>query len=231
MDVLNVLLQVMEDGILTDGKGRSISFKNTIVIMTSNIGSERLLEMMQSSKDKPEYKDMAKSVFRDLHKHLSPEFLNRIDDIVVFEPLSEQDLKLICSVMVVDIAVRARLERNIDITTTDAFVSHLVQDGARASSQFGARPLRRTVQRILEDAISDAVVQGFLIENDTAVFDIQDNQIVVCRERDGGNLCMPIDSNERDMLLDFEVLQEDSDDDEPQILNGDSEGEPAYSRG
>lgn len=194
-DVLNILLQVMEDGILTDGKGRQVSFKNTILIMTSNIGSQRLLEELDECR--LDYCDVAALVQGELETLLQPEFLNRIDDIVVFEPLTEDELEQIASVMVSDLSKRAKLERNVDIKVDDALLSKMVGEGLLSSAQFGARPMRRTVQRVLEDGISEAVVNGFLKDGDSANFDVSEDDddddgyyVVVTRSRDAE--CFPI---------------------------------------
>lgn len=230
-DVLNILLQVMEDGILTDGQGRTVSFKNTVLIMTSNIGSKRILEMVQKNeKDKqdkelnngddglklssdasdgrPEYSKLAGVVKAELEAALKPEFLNRIDDIVVFQPLSGKELSMIAMTMVITIIARAKLERDIDISVSPALLEKMVGEGSMASMQFGARPLRRAVQRILEDAISESVVKSFLLFGDSATFDVQESAdpkspiyVIVTRLRDGEVLSIEVDESSRDMVL------------------------------
>lgn len=275
-DVLNLLLQVLEDGILTDGKGRTISFKNTVLIMTSNIGSEKILNLIQKQqqqrqspngidddsittitkeststdvvlkdtietqrleyerkKEQLEYQKLSRVVQRELERILKPEFLNRIDDIVIFQPLTSNELSLIALLMVVDITARAQLEKNLSITISPELLSTMVDQGSIAASQFGARPMRRAVQRILEDSISDAVVQSFLVEGDVATFgrevvtynnndddDNDDNPLVVTiqRERDGKVLQVVIEDSTRDLL--FDVEDEDDDDDEDEIDEG-----------
>ncbi|KAI2490710.1 clpA-like protein [Fragilaria crotonensis] len=174
-DVLNILLQVMEDGILTDGKGRTICFKNTILVLTSNTGSKRILELSRMHDGRPEYSQLVVAVKRELEATMKPELLNRIDEIVVFEPLSDEELTLIAAMMVVEITVRAQMERGIDITVTRALTKKVVEEGRKSAGQFGARPMRRAVQRIVEDPVSDAIVQGFLAEDDSAVFDLVEN--------------------------------------------------------
>ena len=225
-DVLNILLQVMEDGILTDGQGRTVSFKNTVLIMTSNIGSKRVLDLVQmtqngkaESEDKegmvskvvsnnnntPEYAELASAVISELQLKMKPEFLNRIDDIVVFQPLSDQELSLIGAMMVVDITARAMLERSIDITVSRCLLEKIVKEGSRAASQFGARPMRRAMQRHLEDVVSDSIVRGFLVAGDSAVFDIEDGggnsspyAVIVSRSRDNRLLRVEIEDSSRD---------------------------------
>lgn len=192
-DVLNILLQVMEDGILTDGKGRTISFKNTILILTSNLGSSVVDDL-----------DLPRSVYRALQQELPPEFLNRLDDIVVFEALEKSDLRNIAQLVLQEIALRARVERSMDITFTTGLVNHVVDQGTRNAKLFGARPLRRAAQRILEDAISDAVVNQFLGEGDVGEFDVkpEDQSIVITRQRDDQILTLKQGESRGDMLWD-----------------------------
>lgn len=207
-DVLNILLQVMEDGILADGKGRQVSFKNTVLIMTSNIGSQRLLEELDECR--LEYCDVAALVQGELESILQPEFLNRIDDIVVFEPLEEEVLTQIAYVMVEEIRKRAMLERRIDIIVEDELVRQMVSEGLQSSTQFGARPMRRTVQRVLEDGISEAVVKNFLREGDIARFSLGSIQhdgydVVVERERDDELLSIYTEKSTRDIDQELKV--------------------------
>jgi ATP-dependent Clp protease ATP-binding subunit ClpC len=175
-DIWNVLLQVIDDGILTDGKGQTVSFKNTVIIMTSNIGSQKILDLVNEKSSppssRPRYSDLVRVVKTELEATMKPEFLNRIDEIVIFEPLSERELHGIATAMCLNIAARIRLEREVDIAVQPALLQKIVRDGGRAAAQFGARPMRRAVQHILENAISEAFVQGFLVEGDSASFDL-----------------------------------------------------------
>lgn len=215
-DVLNILLQILEDGILTDGQGRTVSFKNTVLVLTSNIGSKRILELVQKANDgaavgdkrtdpKASYAVLSGAVKSELEAGFKPEFLNRIDDIVIFEPLTDDELSLIASMMILDIVARSKMERNLDITVSGALLEKMVLDGSKAASQFGARPMRRTVQRIFEDTISEAVVEGFLVEGDVAVFDLRDSDgdstiVVVSRERDSETFTVEIEDSTRDIV-------------------------------
>lgn len=195
-DVLNILLQVMEDGILTDGTGRTVSFKNVVLIMTSNIGSKRILDLMRADKDandgKPQYSKLAGAVRAELESTLRPEFLNRYDEIVVFEPLSEEQLELIAAMMVVEITVRAQLERSIEASVAPTLLRRIVDDGSRLADRFGARPMRRAVQRLFEDCLSDAIVQGFIVEGDSVTFGLDESdrisQVTVTRSRDSDEI-------------------------------------------
>lgn len=208
-DVLNVLLQVMEDGILTDGKGRTVCFKNTILVLTSNTGSKRILELSKTHDGRPEYAKLVVAVKRELEATMKPELLNRIDEIVVFEPLSDEELTLIAAMMIIEITIRAQMERSIDINVTRALTKKIVKEGSKSAGQFGARPMRRAVQRIVEDTVSDAIVQGFLVEDDSAIFDLVEGevegegayQVLVTRSRDGATLLIDIEESSRDTLI------------------------------
>lgn len=243
-DVLNILLQVMEDGILTDGQGRTVSFKNTVLVLTSNIGSKRILELVQESHDdgddpqtesnkneKRFYAKLASVVKCELEKVLRPEFLNRIDDIVVFEPLTENELSLIATMMILEIVSRTKLERNLDITVSGPLLEKIVQQGRQAASQFGARPMRRTVQRIFEDTISEVVVDGFLLEGDVAVFDLQDSDddstvVVVSRDRDDEVFLVEIEDSTRDIAA--IAPEPEPDEEEEQEEEGPNGAAPEY---
>eukprot|EP00525_Craspedostauros_australis_P009303 CAMPEP_0198128214 /NCGR_PEP_ID=MMETSP1442-20131203/48826_1 /TAXON_ID= /ORGANISM="Craspedostauros australis, Strain CCMP3328" /LENGTH=275 /DNA_ID=CAMNT_0043788329 /DNA_START=158 /DNA_END=985 /DNA_ORIENTATION=+ len=237
-DVLNLLLQVMEDGILTDGKGRTVSFKNSVLIMTSNIGSQKVLALVDKSKRKSNaqqtnggkggsasssqtqtqlYTKLTRVVKRELESQMRPEFLNRIDDIIIFQPLLYKELSLIAALMVVEIAARAKYERNVDINVTSELLKQTVQEGSHAASKFGARPMRRAVQRVLEDAISEAVVQGYLMDADVATFDYAQSAdpsvpyfVRVTRERDEAFIDIAMEDYARDTLVEG---NDDDDDD------------------
>lgn len=216
-DVLNVLLQVIDDGILTDGKGRTVSFKNTIIIMTSNIGSQKILELSKESNGRPKYAQLAGAVKGELERTMKPEFLNRIDDVVIFQPLTEDELAAIASRMAYDIAVRTKLDRNVAIVVEPALLRQMVKEGSQGASQFGARPMRRAVQRILEDAISTAVMKNFVQSGETATLDLEGEVLEECdlddmrtytvtiaRERDDEILRVEMEESCRDMVIDME---------------------------
>jgi ATP-dependent Clp protease ATP-binding subunit ClpB len=155
-DVFNVMLQILDDGRLTDGQGRTVDFKNTIIIMTSNVGSQRILQY-QGSFIGEVYDRMKAAVLDEMRKHFRPEFLNRVDEIIVFHALSEEQLK-----QIIDIQLRrllARLEeRHITLELTDAAREHLVRVGYEPA--YGARPLKRTIQREIETPLSRMMLQG-----------------------------------------------------------------------
>ena len=334
-DVLNILLQIMEDGVLTDGKGRRVNFKDTILVMTSNVGSKRIQQMaraessarsakplessraaaisskmpksispeealkkfrnspkasqlllratanpdlmqalrtamdgtpadlVQASQANPHvanfleelwgvmtedddvdvslngsaqpsgldaikngvsaglngfngsaqptsesvpesdlYPRLAQVVKDELEDKMKPELLNRIDEIVVFSPLSNVDLKSIASLIVDKVLARARKEHGMDLKLGDRLLEQIVKEGSAKADQFGARPMRRAAQRYVEDSLSDALIQGFLEKGDGAVLDVSGtatssdgkNVVVVTRQRDGRSVNVEVDS-------------------------------------
>src|SRR5579872_3244408 len=155
-DVFNVLLQILDDGRLTDGQGRTVDFKNTIVIMTSNIGSPRILEFRGSFQSES-YSRMKDAVLEELRQHFRPEFLNRVDEVIVFHALSEENLKQIVDIQLA--GLRKRLsERHIEIELTDRAKTHLVRAGY--DPIYGARPLKRAIQREIETPMARRILAG-----------------------------------------------------------------------
>jgi ATP-dependent Clp protease ATP-binding subunit ClpB len=166
-DVFNVLLQLLDDGRLTDGQGRTVDFKNTIVIMTSNIGSHRILDY-RGAFDGENYERMKAAVLEELRHHFRPEFLNRVDEIVVFHSLSEEHLKQIVEIQLG--SLRRRLEdRHISLKLTDAAKEHLVRTGYDPS--YGARPLKRTLQKEIETVMAKRILQGEIRDGQTVDID------------------------------------------------------------
>ena len=156
-DVFNVLLQVLDDGRLTDGQGRTVNFKNTVIIMTSNIGSQLILEMRGS--DDRTYQRMREQVLEALRRQFRPEFLNRVDEVVVFRALTEAELGRIVEIQLD--GLRKRLaERRITLEVTDAAKTHLARVGY--DPVFGARPLKRAIQREVETPVARLIVAGKL---------------------------------------------------------------------
>jgi ATP-dependent Clp protease ATP-binding subunit ClpB len=171
-DVFNVLLQVLDDGRLTDGQGRTVDFKNTIVIMTSNIGSYRILEY-RGAFEGENYERMKKAVLDEMRQHFRPEFLNRVDEIIVFHALSEQHLKQIVDIQLENL--RRRLEdRHIRINLTDAAKTHLVRVGY--DPNYGARPLKRAIQKEVETALAKAMLRGEVKDGQIVVVDFDANE-------------------------------------------------------
>jgi len=178
-DVLNILLQIMDEGKLTDGKGRTVSFKNTVVVMTSNVGSQRILEVSkQSSGDNLEQSlEMAEVVLEELEENMKPELLNRIDEVVVFSPLSYDNLRDIASNILSDTVKRAADDQNIRINVGEDVVKLVTREGLEMAGQYGARPIRRAAQRFLEDTMAEAIMKEFVNEGDKVWVSIaEDNE-------------------------------------------------------
>jgi ATP-dependent Clp protease ATP-binding subunit ClpB len=166
-DVFNVLLQLLEDGRLTDGQGRTVDFKNTIVIMTSNIGSHRILDYRGTFAGE-NYERMKEAVLEELRRHFRPEFLNRVDEVVVFHALSEEHLKEIVDIQLKRLQQRLE-ERHIELELTDAAKEHLVRVGHDPA--YGARPLKRVIQRELETALGRRLLQGTIRDGQAVIVD------------------------------------------------------------
>jgi len=171
-DVFNILLQILDDGRLTDSQGRIVDFKNTVIIMTSNIGSQRILEF-QGRTESDAYEQMKQAVLAELQHYFRPEFLNRVDDIVVFHSLSEEDLKQILEIQL--IRLRSRLtERHINIELTPEAAKHLAREGY--DPVYGARPLKRAIQKELETPIGRLLLRGEVRDGQTVMVDWQDGK-------------------------------------------------------
>ena len=167
-DVFNVMLQILDDGRLTDGQGRVVDFKNTIVIMTSNIGSHRILEYRGAFEGEA-YERMKGAVLEEMRHHFRPEFLNRVDEIIVFHALSEEHLKQIVEIQLD--RLRQRLaERHIGLELTDAARTHLVRMGY--DPLYGARPLKRAIQREIETPLGRRILKGEVRDGQTVLVDL-----------------------------------------------------------
>ena len=172
-DVFNVLLQVLDDGRLTDSQGRTVDFKNTVLIMTSNLGSQHILEAQQQ---RASYEEMRRLVMGELRRHFRPEFLNRVDETVVFHPLTGKHLEHIVEIQLA--RLRDRLaERRISLVLTRAATANLAERGY--DPVYGARPLKRLIQQDIETPIARLLVKGELRDGDTATLDLKNGQIVV----------------------------------------------------
>ena len=166
-DVFNVMLQILDDGRLTDGQGRVVDFKNTIVIMTSNIGSHRILEY-RGAFEGAEYERMKVTVLDEMRRYFRPEFLNRVDEIIVFHALSEEHLKEIVEIQLD--RLRQRLaERHINLELTDSARTHLVRAGF--DPNYGARPLKRAIQREIETPLGRRILKGEVRDGQTVLVD------------------------------------------------------------
>jgi len=182
-DVFNLLLQLLEDGRLTDSKGRTVDFKNTLLIMTSNIGSKVIekgggglgFEYSGDSVEDSQYNRIKSLVNEELKQYFRPEFLNRLDEIIVFRQLTKNEVKEIAEIMLQEVFVRLQ-DKGIKLNVTDAFKERLVEEGYNPS--YGARPLRRAVMRLLEDSLAEEVLSGRIKDGDNALVDIDDNKKV-----------------------------------------------------
>ena len=166
-DVFNILLQILDDGRLTDAKGRTVDFSNTVIIMTSNVGSEYLMNLSKEEFEK-NYDKIKEQIMEELKKRFRPEFLNRIDEIIIFHPLSEEEIKKIVDLLISKLNKRLE-ERGIKVKLTEAAKSELAKRGY--VPEFGARPLRRTIQREIETPLSVKILEGSVKEGDTVVVD------------------------------------------------------------
>ena len=179
-DVFNILLQVLEDGRLTDNTGRTVDFKNTVVIMTSNVGSEwaRPLGFGLTSEGRADdegYEQMKSQMLEELRRVMRPELLNRIDEIIVFHALSRGQIERIVGLMIGQVEARLA-ERNLRLQLSDAARDLLAREGF--DETYGARPLRRTIQRLVENPISKGILEGQYREGDTIVVDAEEGEIV-----------------------------------------------------
>lgn len=177
-DVFNMLLQILDDGQLTDAKGRKVDFKNTLIILTSNIGS-KVIEKGGSSlgfefntQAEASYNRIRTLVNEELKAYFRPEFLNRLDEIIVFTQLAKDEVKQIADIMLRDVANRLT-EKGITLEVTESFKDRVVQEGYNPS--YGARPLRRAIMRLLEDSLAEAMLSGQIADGDTAIVDIDDD--------------------------------------------------------
>ena len=189
-DFFNILLQVLDDGRLTDSQGRTVDFRNTVIIMTSNLGAKALhknstelgflapKKAESSAKDAKsiDFKEAKKSVMDAVKSHFRPEFLNRIDEMIVFHPLTEEDLTKIVTILMSDVTKRLG-ERDLHLEITPEAMKLLVKEGSDFT--MGARPLKRAIQRLIEDPVSDLILKGEAIAGKTIKADAKDNDIVV----------------------------------------------------
>lgn len=179
-DVFNILLQVLEDGRLTDSKGRRVDFRNTVIIMTSNVGAEELKynKYVGFNLDdaKSDYKDMKGKMLAELKKAFRPEFLNRVDDMIVFHSLEKENLREIVNLMTKQLVDRLK-EQDIDLELTDAALGKVAKEGY--DPEYGARPLRRSLQKHVEDRLSEEVLKGTALSGQRIIFDVEDDEFIV----------------------------------------------------
>ncbi|HEY0402691.1 MAG TPA: AAA family ATPase, partial [Blastococcus sp.] len=179
-DVFNTLLQVLDDGRLTDAQGRTVDFRNTVIIMTSNIGSQYLLDGVTADGQlKPEARDL---VMAELRGHFRPEFLNRVDDTVLFTPLNPGEIENIVELMLADLRVRLA-ERNITVQITEEAKRFIAREGY--DPVYGARPLRRFIAKEVETQVARALLRDGAIEGSTVRVEVVDDRLVVTHQSVG----------------------------------------------
>lgn len=188
-DVFNILLQVLEDGRLTDSKGRTVDFRNTVVIMTSNVGAEALkrnkfvgFNIQDNNQD---YKDMKSKVMEELKRAFRPEFLNRVDETIVFHALEKDQLKQIVTLMAEELVKRLK-EQKIELEISEAAKEKIAEKGY--DPEYGARPLRRAIQKYIEDRLSEELLKGVILEGQHVVIDVKDGKFVVNSSEMTGSL-------------------------------------------
>lgn len=179
-DVFNILLQVLDDGHITDAQGRKISFKNTIIIMTSNAGAQRIVEpktlgFASVQNADADYKKMKDGVMEEVKKLFKPEFINRIDEIIVFHSLEKSDIKEIVTIMLEGIYKRVKEQMDITLKATNGVVEYIVEKGF--DHKYGARPLRRTIQNSIEDQLAEEVLEGRIKRGDTVTVKLKGKEI------------------------------------------------------
>ena len=175
-DVFNVLLQVLDDGRLTDGHGRTVDFRNTVVVMTSNLGSQRIQQLATKEIPGPEnYAAMKDAVMEVVGEHFRPEFLNRVDDMVVFHPLDQEQIAEIV-VLQLEYLKQRLVERDIQLELSDAAVANLAQAGY--DPVYGARPLKRAIQQRVENPLAQEILKGGVVPGESVKIDLEDGQIV-----------------------------------------------------
>ena len=200
-DVLNLLLQIMDEGQLTDGKGRTVSFKNNIFVMTSNIGSKDIIQAAREADDSVDEAQITTDVVKGaLEEALRPELLNRIDEIVVFSPLTYENLKEIASNLIADTVARAEDDQSITIDVSDNIPEIVTREALAVASTYGARPIRRAVQRYLEDTMAEAIMSEFVNEGDSVKVNLKnpnsDKPLVeITRLSDGKSVTIDVDED------------------------------------
>jgi len=184
-DIFNILLQILEDGRLTDSQGRVVDFRNTIIIMTSNVGARNITEpkrlgfSIAKDESAKNYEDMKSNVMSELKKTFRPEFLNRIDDIIVFHPLTEDNIREIVRLMT-DVLVRRLKANEIDLEIGDDVLNHLAKKGY--DPLYGARPLRRAIQTMVEDKLAEEMLEGKVKAGDSIILSMDGENIVITKK-------------------------------------------------
>ncbi len=200
LDVFNILLQVLDDGRITDSQGRVVDFRNTIIVMTSNIGSDHILGMAGDDSD---YDKMQKQVMQSLRKHFRPEFLNRIDDLIIFHTLKRDELRRIVVLQIKRIE-QLLDEQKITLFLSDSALDHIVNSGY--DPVYGARPLKRAIQRELENPIATKILENSFIAGDKILIDCVDNKLIFGKQEEAQEVAITVEDDLP--LVEFEVISE-----------------------
>ena len=184
-DVFNVLLQVLDDGRITDSQGRTVDFKNTIIIMTSNAGAQRIVDpkklgFSNVENAESEHKDMKNNVMEEVKRLFKPEFLNRIDDIIVFRALSKEDVKGIAALMLKELKNRLAKQMDITLTYGDTVKNFIFEKGY--DKKYGARPLKRAIQNNIEDSLAEEILSGKIQASDKVSMTVVDGKVVFTKK-------------------------------------------------
>lgn len=184
-DVFNILLQVLDDGHITDSKGRKVNFKNTIIIMTSNAGAQRIVDpknlgFSAKSDEKKDYESMKTNVMDEVKRSFKPEFINRIDEIIVFHALNNKDMQDICTLLCSNLVKRCKQQMDIKLTVSKELKEFIVKKYSDA--KMGARPIKRAILNVIEDALAEAILRKEVCPKDTVVAKLKDEKAVFCKQ-------------------------------------------------
>ena len=179
-DVFNILLQVLDDGHITDSQGRKVDFKNTIIIMTSNAGAQSIVEpkklgFSSTDDEKQNYERMKNGVMEEVKRIFKPEFLNRIDETIVFRALNKEDMKLIVTLMLKDLMTRCKKQMDITLTVQNSVKDYIVEKAYEP--KYGARPLRRKIQSEIEDRLAEEILEGRVKKSDKVIVSVKKDAI------------------------------------------------------
>ena len=184
-DVFNILLQVLDEGNITDSNGRKVSFKNCVIIMTSNAGANRIIDpkhlgFVTEENPEADHNKMKSGVMEEVKRIFKPEFINRIDEIIVFRALDKDDMKKIVTLLIGQLASRMKEEMDVTLTVTDKVKKHIAEKGA--DKKFGARPLKRAIQTMLEDRLAEAVLEGRIKTGDRVKVTLKKDEIDIATQ-------------------------------------------------
>ena len=187
-DVFNILLQVLDDGHITDSQGRKIDFKNTILIMTSNAGAQNIISpkrlgFASASSEKEDYAFMKGRVMEEVKKQFKPEFLNRIDETIVFHQLNKDHMKDIAKILLKGILERTKEQMDLTLEVAQDATELLIDKGY--DEKYGARPLKRTIQNLLEDKLAEEILEGKVRKGDKVLVEAQEGELVFKAEKEG----------------------------------------------